>query len=83
MSTTAKFTDSHVNKYKSYKDDCAHFCGLLRKTELFMIRIQKWYFVTKIVLTYGEKKNVLVIEITKTIYLSTYIILVALHDIFA
>ena len=48
----------------------AYFTALFRQvsTSICLIEkrkeseMQKWYFVTKIVLTYYEKKNVLVIE---------------------
>ena len=38
-------------------------CSIMLEYPLFKItKIDLWYFVTKIVLTYCEKKNVLVIE---------------------
>ena len=56
----------YQDKYGPYGDNLIHtvrfICLLKQATPKGMTYPKKWYFVTKIVLTYCEKKNVLVIE---------------------
>ena len=37
-----------LSKRQNHKDDCAHFCGLLRKAELYCESLSRYYLTLKL-----------------------------------